>query len=125
MYELTVDTHFDAAHFLRDYIGDCARLHGHTWSVSATVEAKSLGELGLSIDFKDIAAALDEIVVRFDHQTLNNLEEFAEKNPTAENLARLLFELLSEKIANENIRVLGVTVGEGERCRVTYKDESQ
>ena len=123
MYELTVDTHFSAAHSLKGYAGDCARLHGHTWSASVTVEVKTLDELGLSIDFKDIAAVLDEIVARFDHRTLNDLDEFAGMNPTSENLARLLFELLYGRIAKDGIRVVSVTIGESERCRDTYRKD--
>ena len=125
MYELTVDTHFSAAHSLRGYIGDCARLHGHTWSVSVTVNSKKLDKLGLSIDFKEIASVLDEIVGRLDHQTLNNLKEFTDLNPTAENLARLLFGLLSEKINSEDNCVFSVTVGESDRCRVTYRKDEE
>ena len=123
MYELTVDSHFDAAHCIEGYKGKCARIHGHTWRVSVTVKAKELGELGLSIDFKDIVTALESVVQRFDHQVLNEISEFTHLNPTAENIARLLFELLSEKLNGENVRVLSVTVGEGEMNRVTYKQD--
>ena len=125
MYELTVDTHFDAAHSLRNYPGECARLHGHTWGVAVSVQAEILSELGLSIDFKTIASVLNDIVRRFDHKTLNDMEEFSELNPTAENLACLLFELISEKINNKTIRVCSVTVTEGERYHVTYKKEEK
>ena len=121
MYELSVDSHFAAAHFLRDYEGDCARLHGHTWGVTATIEAITLEETGMCIDFKDVSRCIDEIVGRFDHQTLNDLEEFQGVNPTAENLGKLIFELLSEKLDSDNIRVFSVTITESNRYRVTYK----
>ena len=123
MYELTVDTKFAAAHFLRGYKGDCARLHGHTWGVSATVKAGSLNELGIGIDFKDISEALDDIVGRFDHQNLNDLDEFSDVNPTAENLGKLIFDLLSKKLNNENVCVKAITVAESDRYRVTYSLE--
>lgn len=126
MYELSVDSHFAAAHCLRDYKGDCARLHGHTWKVTVIIEAGTINEIGICIDFKDVARALDEIVGRFDHQTLNNLDEFREMNPTAENLGKLIFNLLSEKLESDNVRVLSVTVAESDRYRVTYrKNESR
>ena len=121
MYELSVDSHFAAAHFLRGYEGDCARLHGHTWGVTATIEAITLDGTGMCIDFKDVSRCIDEIVGRFDHQTLNDLEEFRDINPTAENLGKLIFELLSEKLNNDNICVLSVTVAESDRYRVTYR----
>ena len=121
MYELTVDTHFDAAHCLKGYDGECARVHGHTWLVSVTVKAGELDELGLSIDFKDISAVLKDVVGKFDHQMLNELEEFREMNPTSENLARFFYGLLSEKLNKKNVSVLSVTVGESDSKRVVYK----
>ena len=121
MYELSVDSHFAAAHCLRDYKGDCARLHGHTWRVTAIIEASTINEIGICIDFKDVARALDEIVGRFDHQTLNNLEEFKDINPSAENIGNLIFNRLSEKLESDNVRVLSVTVAESDRYRVTYR----
>jgi len=121
MYELTVDTHFDAAHCLKGYDGECARVHGHTWLVSVTVKAGELDELGLSIDFKDISAVLKDAVGKFDHQMLNELEEFREMNPTSENLARFFYNLLSEKLNKRNVSVLSVTVGESDSKRVMYR----
>ena len=59
MYELSVDSHFAAAHCLRDYKGDCARLHGHTWKVTVIIEAGTINEIGICIDFKDVARALE------------------------------------------------------------------
>jgi len=122
MYELSVDTHFSAAHNLRDYKGDCARMHGHNWGVTVTVGAQSLDDTGMSKDFKEISAALEDIVKKFDHQTLNLLDEFINLNPTAENVARIIYESLSEKLKDAD--VISVTVSESERYRVTYKKRS-
>ena len=124
MYELTVDSKFAAAHSLRDYKGDCARVHGHTWGVSATVRCAGLDGLGMGMDFKEISEALDGIVGNFDHQNLNDLEEFKDMNPTAENLGKLVFDLLSEKLNNDNVRVISVTIAESDRYRVTYSEEA-
>ena len=123
MYELTVDSNFSAAHFLQGYMGDCARMHGHNWKVSLTVGANSLVEIGLCMDFKDIASILDEIVDSFDHRVLNDLKILNGCNPTAENLARIIFDLCVEKIKHEDIEVLSVTVAESDRYRVTYKNK--
>ena len=123
MYELSVDSHFAAAHSLRGYNGICARLHGHTWKVTATIRVNTLDELGMGIDFKVISMALDEIVGHFDHQTLNDLDEFRDINPSAENLSRLIFKLLSEKFTGDTTRVLSVTVAESDRHRVTYAED--
>lgn len=123
MFELSVDSHFAAAHCLRGYVGDCGRLHGHTWGVTVTICARNNPDLGMAIDFKTISARLEEIVSRFDHQTLNDLPEFSTLNPTAENIARLLYEHLSDALDTGNIHVVAVTVAESARYRVTYRPE--
>ncbi len=123
MFDLSVDSHFAAAHRLRGYAGDCGRLHGHTWGVTVAVGARENTDLGMAVDFKTISARLDEIISRFDHQTLNDLPEFTEQNPTAENIARLIFERLSASLNTGNIRVLSTTVAESARYRVTYRPE--
>ena len=122
MFELCVDSHFAAAHSLRGYKGDCARLHGHTWGVSACVGAELVDEIGICIDFKDVSKALEEISGVFDHQSLNDLEEFSIINPTAENIAKHIYDRLSEKLNRDNITVLSVTVAESDKYRVTYRE---
>jgi len=121
MFELTVEDHFDSAHRLAGYPGECAEIHGHTWRVSVTVTGDRLGDVGLSIDFKDIAAVLSRVVRRYDHRFLNDLEEFRDINPTAEHLAREMFGKLSAELDGDGARVTAVTVGEGNRYRLTYR----
>jgi len=121
MYELTVESHFDAAHSIEGYRGECARVHGHTWRVALTVRAESVDELGMSIDFKRLRGVLDEAVRRFDHRVLNELEEFAGTNPTAENIARVLYGILAERLCGDDVSVLSLTISEGEGNVLTYR----
>jgi 6-pyruvoyltetrahydropterin/6-carboxytetrahydropterin synthase len=123
VYELTVDSHFSSAHCLREYRGPCARLHGHTWKVSVTIGASSLDDVGIGMDFEDIASVLDGITGRFDHQNLNDLDLFRDMNPTAENLAKIIYDLMTEKIDTDRYSVLSVTVAESDRFRVTYSGD--
>ena len=121
MFELSVDGHFDSAHFLRGYPGDCARLHGHSWKVTVAVSAAGTGNLGMAVDFKTISTHLNAVLGEFDHRTLNDLAPFADINPTAENIARFIFERISLSLNAEGIAVSSVTVAESERCRVVWK----
>jgi len=121
MYELTVDAHFDAAHCLDGYNGECANVHGHTWLVSATVRTEELDDIGMSVDFKIVRQSLEWAVGIFDHTVLNNLDLFANSNPTAENLSRIIFERLSERLKSYRADVVAITVGEGSRNRLTYR----
>ncbi|MCE5249275.1 6-carboxytetrahydropterin synthase QueD [bacterium] len=125
MYELTVDSSFSAAHQLREYDGACSRLHGHSWKVSVTVGVHALDALGIGMDFKKIASVLDGIVDRFDHQNLNDLDEFSTVNPTAENLARIIYDRIAGQIETGDVSVLSVTVAESDRYRVTYSRDRE
>ena len=96
---LNVSHSFDSSHFLPDYDGECANLHGHTWHVSIKVKGIINNTTGMLVDFKSIKAVLKE----FDHTFLNALIDI----PTAENLAYLIgFELekfLPRKCALQSI----------------------
>lgn len=90
MYFLTHSFDFEAAHFLRDYQGKCANMHGHTYKVEVSVKGEKLQANGILVDFSFIKKMVNEIVVsNFDHRVLN---EVMDENPTAENLARLIYD---------------------------------
>jgi 6-pyruvoyltetrahydropterin/6-carboxytetrahydropterin synthase len=122
-YTLKVITGFASAHSLRGYPGECRRLHGHNWKVEVEVSASGLDELGMGIDFKDIKQAAREIAGRLDHQYLNDIEPFDTLNPTAENLAAWFFRELSQRLDNERVRVVAVTLWETERACVRYSED--
>ncbi len=126
VYEITVEGRFSAAHNLRDYQGDCERLHGHNYQVRATVRVQGLGADGLGVDFRELKAALDEILRELDHHYLNqDVAEFGEGklNPTTENLARFVFDRLAGKALANGARGARVTVWESPGCSVTYCGE--
>ena len=121
MYELTVESAFEAAHRIENYPGKCARLHGHNWIVEAIVQGTELNELGILIDFKILKSELNKILDEFDHRYLNELENFSKKNPTAENLAKEIFEKLSaSKIFVGETKLKAVKVHESPKSCVTY-----
>jgi len=121
LYELTVEAEFEAAHRIENYPGKCARLHGHNWTVEAIVRGDRLNELGILIDFKVLKSELNQVLDVFDHRYLNELSEFAEKNPTAENLAKIIFEeLATAEIFNDEIKLAAVKVHESPKSCVTY-----
>lgn len=121
MYEITVGAAFEAAHFIDGYPGKCARLHGHNWIVEAVVRGKNLDALGMLVDFKILKAALNKILDEFDHRYLNELETFAQENPTAENLARKIFQrLAASEIFSDTTKLHAVKVHESPNSCVTY-----
>ena len=123
LYEIEVRAAFEAAHFIEGYAGKCARLHGHNWEVEAVVRGEKLDALGMLIDFKVLKAELKKVLDEFDHRFLNELEPFAKENPTAENLARKIFERLAgSKIFNGTTKLYAVKVHESPNSCVTYHE---
>ncbi len=120
MYELTVKGHFDAAHALHGYPGECCELHGHTWDVEVTVAGDALDDVGIVYDFKELKADLASVLEPFDHAYLNDVEPFDRVNPTAENLARVVFEALTGKVG-EQVHVVEVAVWESPVARIAYR----
>ncbi|NOX09531.1 MAG: 6-carboxytetrahydropterin synthase QueD [Gammaproteobacteria bacterium] len=122
-YTVKVLTEFSAAHHLRDYVGDCARVHGHNWKVEIEVQANALNKIGMAMDFKDVKEAANRIIQRLDHQDINALEPFTTINPTAENLATYIYRELSQLVNDSRIRVSAIAIWETDRSCVRYTEE--
>lgn len=119
-YELTVKAHFDAAHHLYGYPGECRNLHGHTWDVEVTVSSPSLDDIGIVYDFKSLKADLAAVLSAYDHVLINEVAPFDEISPTAENLARVIYERLAEEV-DERVRVVEVAVWESPIAKLVYR----
>jgi 6-pyruvoyltetrahydropterin/6-carboxytetrahydropterin synthase len=123
-YTLKIVTDFASAHSLRDYPGECRRLHGHNWKVEVEVTAVELDRLGMAIDFKEIKKAARLATGELDHRYLNEIPPFDELNPTAENIAHHLYRRLSEELNSERVKVSAITLWETERACVRYTEEA-
>ncbi len=120
MYEIFVEEKFDAAHCLRGYPGNCERLHGHTYRVQVVLRAKELGPIGVAVDFRSVRSKLRTILKGLDHTYINELPDFQETNPSAENLACYIYERMKEKFTSQLARV---TVWETESAAASYWEE--
>ncbi|MFA5515523.1 MAG: 6-carboxytetrahydropterin synthase QueD [Desulfuromonadales bacterium] len=120
MYRLTINTHFAAAHNLRNYQGDCENLHGHNWKVEVTVAARELDKAGLGIDFKILKRETKEVLGLLDHKYLNDIPPFDTLSPSSENMACFLFEKIGERLNSANVQVEKVTVWESDQAHASY-----
>lgn len=118
-YTLTVKADFAAAHRLREYDGNCERLHGHNWLVEASVTSGTLDACGMAVDFRVLKGALREILERLDHAYLNDIPPFTERNPSSEHIARYIFEEMEGRIPPP-ARMASVTVWESSDARAEY-----
>ncbi len=120
MYEIVVEQHFEAAHFLRGYQGKCENIHGHRYSVIVRLKAVRLNDIGLAYDFTDVKRHLKGILTRVDHTSLNDIPPFDKINPSAENIARMFFEELKMKLTDEPVTVSAVEIWENPQQGVKF-----
>jgi 6-pyruvoyltetrahydropterin/6-carboxytetrahydropterin synthase len=127
--------HFNSAHRLNNAAWDNARnqdvfgkcnnpnYHGHNYMLEAKVRGVVNGETGFVIDMKILKDILQrEIVDRFDHRNLNlDVTEFKELNPTAENIAIVIYNLIKPQIGKD--QQLTIILHETERNYVEYTGE--
>jgi 6-pyruvoyltetrahydropterin/6-carboxytetrahydropterin synthase len=88
---LDVEFYFAAAHRLPRYQGPCFRMHGHNYKFFVTVEGEVDPATGMIADFGVVKQVVgDRVLSKVDHRTLNDTLD----NPTAENIARWIWEEL-------------------------------
>jgi 6-pyruvoyltetrahydropterin/6-carboxytetrahydropterin synthase len=124
--------HFNAAHRLYNaswsdeqnaaVFDKCSNpnYHGHNYELIVKLTGPVNAETGYVYDLKQLSQLLKtEVIERFDHRNLNlDTEEFKELNPTAENIAIVIWNILRAKISETY--ALGITLYETERNFVEY-----
>jgi 6-pyruvoyltetrahydropterin/6-carboxytetrahydropterin synthase len=134
MFQVTRELHFCYGHRLLEYDGKCRFLHGHNGRALITLEAGSLDNLGMVVDFSRIKQVLQTWIDEYlDHKMilhqndpmLPHLRDMNEPfylmdvNPTAENIAKLIF----EQARIRGLPVVEVSLWETETSYATYRPE--
>jgi 6-pyruvoyltetrahydropterin/6-carboxytetrahydropterin synthase len=132
MFRVSREIDFCYGHRLLHYDGKCKYLHGHNGRAIITIESSQLDERGMVIDFSDIkrvvSAWIDE---QLDHRMLLHRQDpfvpllqqqgeplfLMEVNPTAENIARLIFDYT----ASRGFPIVECQLWETPRCFATYR----
>ena len=135
VYRVTRQIEFCYGHRLLDYEGKCRHLHGHNGLAVIVLEGGTLDGRGMLVDFGDIKRTvqrwIDEnldhnMLLRHDDPILPDLQARGERvfvmevNPTAENIARLIF----EQTAAAGLPVLEVVLWETPNCNAAYTRSS-
>ncbi len=131
MYRVTREIAFCYGHRLLNYQGKCQHLHGHNGRAIIVLQAPGLDDRGMLVDFTEIKRKVQRwIDENIDHTMLLCRDDpilpvlqkhgervfVMENNPTAENIARLIF----ERTAAAGLPVVEVVVWETENCHASY-----
>ena len=107
MYQVTRVIHFCYGHRLMNYPGKCRHLHGHNGQVEIELSQETLDRRGMVVDFDDIKRTIQtwideeldhKMLLRHDDPALATLQQLGEPlhvmqdNPTAEHIAKLIFD---------------------------------
>lgn len=133
MFTISRQFTFCYAHRLLDHSGKCANLHGHNGTVKIELQNNELNTQGMVTDFVDIKNSIGQwIETNLDHRLIlercDPLAEMLQKwdetvlvlpfEPTAENLAQLIY----EQAKHFGLPVCSVTFWETEKCSASYKE---
>ncbi|PKN00834.1 MAG: 6-carboxytetrahydropterin synthase QueD [Elusimicrobia bacterium HGW-Elusimicrobia-1] len=123
MYKISVEDSFSAAHRLRGYKGKCEKMHGHNWRVRLSVSGTELDSKGLLLDFSGLKKMLGNILAALDHEDLSRVPPFNKINPSAENIARHIFDRAASALPSKKypgLRIETVSVWESDKSRADY-----
>jgi 6-pyruvoyltetrahydropterin/6-carboxytetrahydropterin synthase len=132
MYRVSREIDFCYGHRLLNYDGKCRYLHGHNGRAIISIEAERLDERGMVLDFSEIKQIVSTwIDEQLDHRMILHeadpvvpvLREMGEplflmhENPTAENIARLIYDFT----ASRGFPIVECQLWETPRCYATYR----
>lgn len=132
MYRVTREIDFCYGHRLLNYDGKCKFLHGHNGRAIITIEAPRLDERGMVLDFSDIKRVVSNwidnhldhrMILHRDDPLIDVLRQHGEPlhvidvNPTAENIARLIFDFTH----SQGFPIVEASLWETPNCFATYR----
>jgi len=135
MYRVSREISFCYGHRLLDYAGKCRHLHGHNGRAVITLASEKLDPLGMVVDFSHIKNVISKwidenldhkMLLHRDDPVLPSLEQLDEPvyvlevNPTAENIARLIYDFA----VSQGFPVVEVRLWETDSCFAAYSRDS-
>jgi 6-pyruvoyltetrahydropterin/6-carboxytetrahydropterin synthase len=119
MFTISVEAHFRASHQLILQDGSKEASHHHDWHVTADVGSNKLNHIGIVMNFHKLRELLDHVVVELDHTALESISHFQKNNPTAENVAKYIYDKLEPKLP-EGVKLRNIEVVEAPGCTAKF-----
>ncbi len=122
MFEITIEETFAAGHALRNYRGKCENVHGHNYRCQVSVQGEQLDSIGLLVDFVELKRVVHSVLDRLDHQWLNDFPPFDVLNPSAENMAKYIYDEVYSGLEEKNgVKIGWVKLWETDTASATYR----
>jgi 6-pyruvoyltetrahydropterin/6-carboxytetrahydropterin synthase len=122
MYTLAVQRDFVAQHYLigGDWGPENER-HSHHYRIELRLEGDKLDQHGYLVDIVDVEKHLNDLVMRYRDQTLNDFSEFDGLNPSIEHFSRVMCEKMAVHIKASTLTALTVVIWENEIAWASYR----
>lgn len=120
MFEIIIKKEFCASHALTNRGRMIEKIHKHIWLIEVKIGGEKTDKSGCVVDFRRVDTMLNKITDKFEDQKLNSLKHFGRISPSAENIARYIFESLSRHLMNERVKLLSLTLWEDKNHGAVY-----
>jgi 6-pyruvoyltetrahydropterin/6-carboxytetrahydropterin synthase len=119
MFTIRVETHFRASHQLVLPDGSKEPLHKHDWEVTTKVCSDKLDSVGFVMDFRRLRATVDEITEGFGDGRFDSIDYFQRHNPSAENVAKYIYDKLEPRLP-KGVKLRSIRVVEEPGCSAKF-----
>lgn len=120
MYKISKQFAFSASHILEGLLDGhpCSRMHGHNYIVTIHLKSETLNEIGFVKDYRELSSIKEYIDDKLDHRHLNDVFQM---NPTAENLAKTLYDIFVKSVP----QIYAVEVSETPKTTAVYEADGK
>jgi len=119
MFTISVETHFQASHRLILPDGTKEPSHNHKWQVRADVSSNRLNNIGIVMNFDKLRELLEDCVAELDNTALEKTGYFRQNNPTAENVAKYIYDKLKSRLP-QGVKLQSIEVVEAPGCSAKF-----
>jgi 6-pyruvoyltetrahydropterin/6-carboxytetrahydropterin synthase len=124
MYTISVKRDFTAYHYLiGGNWGAENERHAHQYAIELRLEGEQLDQHGYLVDIVNIESLLNDLVLRYENKTLNDLKEFDGLNPSIENFSRILCKEFVSTLKAQNIKAVRIKIWENDIACASYRQE--
>ena len=121
MFTISVERHFHASHQLIMPDGSKEPVHSHDWMVTADLSSEKLNNMGIVMDFRTLKTMIDKTIAEFHNKALESISYFQQNNPSAENVAKYVYEKLRIELP-EGVKLLNIRIVEEPGCSAAFRE---